>query len=66
MKLRVLTDELGFESDQDCAAFICDSGGQHLFEDKDDGVSFLTGKAGNLFQLAKEAAYRRVDIKGQI
>jgi hypothetical protein len=67
VKLRFLTEELGFESDQDCAAFICDHGGQNLIDNKpDSGITLATGKAGQTFQAARDAAFRRVDIKGQI
>jgi hypothetical protein len=67
VKLRFLTEELGFESDQDCAAFICDHGGQDMIDNKPEGgITFATGKAGQIFQAARDAAFRRVDIKGQI
>ena len=67
LNLRFLTEELGFESDQDCAAFVCDHNGETLLVSKPDGViSFAAGKAGLLFESAKVAAFRRVDIKGQI
>jgi SAC3 family protein LENG8/THP3 len=64
--LRYITEELGFESDGQCAQFLCDQNGQDLFEEKDGAVRFLSGKAGNLFENAKAAAFRKVDIKGQI
>jgi len=66
LTLRFLTEELGFESDQDCASFICDHGGQALLENKESGPAFAAGKAGQVFQTAKDAAFRRVDLKGQI
>ncbi|KAJ9635832.1 hypothetical protein H2199_008185 [Coniosporium tulheliwenetii] len=66
VKIRFLTEELGFESDQDCVQFLCDHGAQGLLEDKTDSVVFQTGKAGLLFENAKNAAFRKVDIKGQI
>jgi hypothetical protein len=38
----------------------------HLIVRKDDGrVRFLAGKAGNIFEAAKIAAFSVVDIKGQ-
>ncbi len=66
--LRFLTEELGFESDDESARFICDYGGQDFLEQrKDNGeVRFLTGKALRFFESAKQQAFRRVDIKGQI
>lgn len=66
VKIRFLTEELGFESDQDCVQFLCDHGAQGLLEDRTDSVVFQTGKAGLLFENAKNAAFRKVDIKGQI
>ena len=39
---------------------------EHLIERKDDGrVRLATGKAGMVFETAKKAAFRTVDIKGQ-
>ncbi|KAL2066030.1 hypothetical protein VTL71DRAFT_2101 [Oculimacula yallundae] len=66
VKLRFITEELGFESDGDAAQFICDYNGQHLLEEKNDELRFLTGKAGPLFEAARSAAFAKVDIKGQI
>lgn len=66
VKLRFITEELGFESDADAAQFIFDQNGQHLLEEREDGIRFYTGKAGLLFETARNAAFRRVDIKGQI
>ncbi|KAG4434539.1 hypothetical protein IFR05_009980 [Cadophora sp. M221] len=66
IKLRFITEELGFESDGDAAQFICDYNGQHLLEEKNDELRFLTGKAGALFETARSAAFAKVDIKGQI
>ncbi|TQS34876.1 hypothetical protein Golomagni_04725 [Golovinomyces magnicellulatus] len=66
VKLRLLTEELGFVSDPDAAQFICDHNGQHLLEEKSGCLYFLTGKAGSAFESAKNDAFRKVDIKGQI
>jgi len=66
VKLRLVTEELGFESDGDAAQFICDHNGQHLLEEKEDGLRFISGKAGQIFEAAKTQAFRKVDIKGQI
>ena len=66
VKLRFITEELGFESDDESARFICEHGGQAFLEERDDGVRLLTGKVSNYFEPAKQAAFRRVDIKGQI
>lgn len=70
VRLRFITEELGFESDADAAQFVVDHNGQHLLEERQgpDGsdIVFLTGKAGLLFESQKAEAFRRVDIKGQI
>lgn len=66
MKLRFLTEELGFESDDESARFIFDHGGQVFLEERVDGVRLLTGKALGFFEEAKGLAFKRVDIKGQI
>lgn len=73
---KFITQELGFAVDEDesvfeadqlrsCLDFITRHGGQHLLQDKDGDVRVATGKAGNLFEGAKQAS-NRVDIKGQI
>ncbi len=66
MRLRLITEELGFESDADAAQFIIDHNGQHLLEERSEYIAFLAGKAGQLFEDPKAAAFRRIDIKGQI
>ncbi|CAM1511692.1 Fc.00g092050.m01.CDS01 [Cosmosporella sp. VM-42] len=66
VKLRFITEELGFESDADAAQFIIDYEGQHLLEDRTEYIAFLTGKAGPLFDRAKATAFQKIDIKGQI
>lgn len=66
MKLRFLTEELGFESDDESARFVLDNGGQVFLEERANGVRLLTGKALGFFEEAKDLAFKRVDIKGQI
>lgn len=66
MKLRFLAEELGFESDDESARFVLDHGGQVFLEERVDGVRLLTGKALGFFEEAKDLAFKRVDIKGQI
>lgn len=66
MRLRFVTEELGFESDADAAQFVIDHQGQQLLEDRTEYIAFLTGKAGNIFDHARANAFRTVDIKGQI
>lgn len=64
--LRFVTEELGFESDSDAAQFVYDHNGQALLEEKEGSLRFLCGKAGQIFEVAKSEAFRKVDIKGQI
>lgn len=66
VSLRFITEELGFESDGDAAQFICDHNGQHLLEEKENELRVHTHKAGQLFEVAKNQAFQKVDIKGQI
>lgn len=66
VKLRFITEELGFESDVDALQFIIDHGGEHLIEQRDDYFVFLCGKANGVFESAKAAAFSKVDLKGQI
>lgn len=64
VRLRFVTDELAFETDEEAAQFIVDHGGKDLLEDKDDGMRLKTGN--RLFEDAKIEAFSSVDIKGQI
>ncbi|KAF2145266.1 uncharacterized protein K452DRAFT_295783 [Aplosporella prunicola CBS 121167] len=68
VKVRFLTEELGFESDSDCVQFLLsqhDDLSRHL-EQKDEGlVLFHAPKAYVFFESAKTAAFGRIDIKGQ-
>ncbi|KAF9892235.1 hypothetical protein FE257_002012 [Aspergillus nanangensis] len=67
VKIRFITEELGFESDEQSAHFILDHTSEGLLLEKDGAVRLLTGgKAGQLFEAAKADAHRVVDIKGQI
>ncbi|KAL2050542.1 hypothetical protein ABVK25_009211 [Lepraria finkii] len=66
IKLRFFTEELGFESDDESARFICDHGGQAFLEDREGEVMILTSKAGRFFEATRQAAFQKVDIKGQI
>ncbi|KAL2361072.1 hypothetical protein RJZ56_006066 [Blastomyces dermatitidis] len=66
VKIRFITEELGFESDEQAARFILDHAPEDLLQEKPDGVKLLTGKAGQVFELAKAEAHKVVDIKGQI
>ncbi|KAJ5503172.1 hypothetical protein N7463_006046 [Penicillium fimorum] len=66
VNIRFITEELGFESDEQTARFVLDHSSEELLEEKNGAVRLLTGKAGSLFDQAKAAAHRVVDIKGQI
>ncbi|PSK33932.1 hypothetical protein B9Z65_8258 [Elsinoe australis] len=66
VKVSFITSELSFVDDQQCAQFICDYGGEMLLEDREDGPRFLSGKAGVVFETARQKAFAVVDIKGQI
>jgi len=66
VRLRHVTEELGFESDAQSAQFILDHAPEDLLQERDDEVLFLTSKAGQAFENAKRGAFKRVDIKGQI
>ena len=68
VKLRFITEELGFESDKESAYFICDhrAKDQEFLEGEDDDAKLLTGKAAGHFEAARKAAFQKVDIKGQI
>ncbi|PHH66793.1 hypothetical protein CDD81_5925 [Ophiocordyceps australis] len=66
VRLRFITEELAFESDADAAQFIIDHQGSDLLEQLPDHIVLSTGKAGSIFESAKSAAFRKVDIKGQI
>lgn len=66
VNLRFIAEELGFEGDSHAMEFITNYGGAHLLEQRGDSIAFLTGKAGSLFEAARAAAFRRIDIKGQI
>lgn len=66
VKIRLVTEELAFESDAECAQFILDHAFADLLQERDDEVMFLTGKAGQAFEIAKQGAFKVIDIKGQI
>ncbi|KAL8951361.1 MAG: hypothetical protein Q9222_002662 [Ikaeria aurantiellina] len=56
VKLRFVTEELGFESDDESARFICDNGAQHSLEERTESVHLLTSKASISFEQALKAA----------
>ncbi|KAL4932311.1 SAC3/GANP domain protein [Aspergillus undulatus] len=67
VKIRFITEELGFESDEQSARFILDHSSEGMLLEKDGAVKLLTGaKAAQLFEVSKAEAHRVIDIKGQI
>lgn len=66
VRIRFITEELGFESDEQSARFILEHSGGHLLQQVEDEVRFVSGKAGFVFEQARAEAHRVVDIKGQI
>lgn len=68
VRIRFISEELGFESDQHAAQFIVDHNGQEALEERGEVIAFLTAKADKLqlFESLRAAAFRRIDIKGQI
>lgn len=68
VRLRFVTEELGFEGDQHAAQFIVDHNGESVLEERNGDIAFLTAKADKLqlFEHHRTAAFRRIDIKGQI
>ncbi|KAK1142307.1 hypothetical protein N8T08_008052 [Aspergillus melleus] len=67
VKIRFITEELGFESDEQSARFILDNTSEELLQEKDGAVKLLTGGiASQLFEAAKTKAHQVVDIRGQI
>ncbi|KAK4499417.1 hypothetical protein PRZ48_009931 [Zasmidium cellare] len=73
---KFLTKELAFacsetelfdeDIERECLTFVTNHGGDALLQEKDGNVRVLTGKAGNVFEMAKQAVFGKVDIKGQI
>lgn len=69
VKLRFLTEELGFDTDEEMAKFILEHGGEsadQFLQERDGHVRLLSGKVGPIFENARAAAFGSVDIKGQI
>ena len=66
VKLRFVTEELAFETDEEAARFVCDHGGSDFLANKEGEVILVTGKSASLFEEARKQAFGKVDIKGQI
>lgn len=66
VRLRYVTEELAFETDEEAAKFILEYAERDVLDDSQpDYVKLLTKKT-RVFEEAKAAAFSRVDIKGQI
>lgn len=70
---RHITEELGFENDAECEAFIVKHNAGNFIKtkesSKDDGTNKIvleTVKALPIIEAAKAVAFKKVDIKGQI
>ncbi|KAL9105857.1 MAG: hypothetical protein Q9227_009020 [Pyrenula ochraceoflavens] len=70
LRIRFLTEELAFESDEQSARFILEHGPEDspetILQERDGSVQLLTSKAFPYFEAAKTGAFKKVDIKGQI
>jgi SAC3 family protein LENG8/THP3 len=66
VKIRYITEELGFESDEDSARFLLEHASEELLQERDDGVRLVAGKAGLVFESAKQGAFKLIDLRGQI
>lgn len=67
VNIRFITEELGFESDEQSARFILEHTSEDLLQEKDGAVKLQTGgRASQMFEASKTEAHRVVDIKGQI
>lgn len=71
VKFRFLTDELAFENDDECRAFLKACDAQHLIGEKQDDKTEddlrvnMRGSAA-LFEKLYRGALKKIDIKGQI
>ncbi|KAI9890255.1 MAG: hypothetical protein M1814_004290 [Vezdaea aestivalis] len=66
VKVRFLTEELGFESDAQTIEFLYKYANASLVEEKDGEFYFSIAQAAQLFETAKQAEFKIVDIKGQL
>lgn len=69
--LRFLTDELSFDNDDACREFLETHGAQHTIEERADDMGGRTirikvKEAAGVFEGLRQAAFSKVDIKGQI
>lgn len=65
VRLRFITEELGFESDVDAAQFIIDHKAQELLEERDDHIAFISSKGLQKFDEARQAAFRRIKTRNE-
>ncbi|KAH9888153.1 SAC3/GANP/Nin1/mts3/eIF-3 p25 family-domain-containing protein [Xylariomycetidae sp. FL2044] len=73
VKLRYITEELGFENDGEALEFLLRYDAKDLLQVREDAEGaestyyvVVVSQAGNLFETARAVAFRKVDLKGQI
>jgi SAC3 family protein LENG8/THP3 len=65
--IRFITEELGFESDQEALEFLLQYVDESALEQTPEGeVRVMVKKCAGPFEQAKSEAFRVVDIKGQL
>lgn len=66
--LRFLTEELGFEDDEECCQFLQDHEALHLMENKtpERAARVRIKEGAAIFEQLRAGAFSKVDIKGQI
>ena len=69
--LRYLSDELQFGDDNECCEFLQSHGASHIIEKKPDQhgdvqLRVKVKEGASIFEGLRQAAFARVDIKGQI
>jgi hypothetical protein len=62
--MRFLTDELAFENESECRAFLESHGALHIIDDTSGRVKVKEGSS--IFERLRSSAFSKVDIKGQI
>lgn len=66
--LRFLTEELGFEDDEECCQFLRDHEALHLVDTKtsERAARVRVKEGAAIFEQLRAGAFSKVDIKGQI
>ncbi|XXG94344.1 hypothetical protein Hte_000598 [Hypoxylon texense] len=66
LRLRHITEELGFESDAEAAQFIIDHKGHPFLKEDKDYIVLMTSEVGSVFDDQRAKAFKTIDLKGQI